>query len=66
MQLDAWPREVPKRGKLPFDQVLRTDVRLRLIALTGGKRPLKTPLDAGSTEELQQFALAVVDLVDER
>ncbi|WP_418147627.1 hypothetical protein ABL850_31685 [Variovorax paradoxus] len=31
-----------------------------------GKRPFNTPLDAGSTKELQQIALAVVDLVDER
>lgn len=30
------------------------------------KRRLKTPLDAESTNELQQVALAVVDLVDER
>ncbi|GKT20083.1 hypothetical protein AVHY2522_24745 [Acidovorax sp. SUPP2522] len=30
------------------------------------KRRLSPPLDAGSTEELQQVALAVVDLVNER
>lgn len=29
------------------------------------KRRLKTPLDAESTNELQQVTLAVVDLVDE-
>ena len=30
------------------------------------KRRLRTPLDAGSSKDLQQVALAAVDLVDER
>jgi hypothetical protein len=34
--------------------------------LCGSKCHLRTPLDAGSTKELQQVALAVVDPIDER
>lgn len=36
------------------------------ITTLRSKRRLRTPLDAGSSKELQQVALAAVDLVDER
>jgi hypothetical protein len=49
----------------PLVQALSLDKVLGEIMLINCKRPLKTPLDAGSTNELQQVAIAAVDLVDE-